>query len=165
MLRLLVERWLIFAGVIGLMAALNEGASEWINHKLALITARVAAGILALGGFEGRADGTLIHSSMCNFEIIGECTGYYPAAILLAAIVAYPCSWKTRLLGIAFGVPAILLINQVRVVSLCWIYDAHRAIFEIAHVLVWQSLILFFTVLIWIIWAVLFVRDDEARTR
>ena len=67
--------------------------------------------------------------------------------------------------GLSFGAPteqevemAELLcrlvpsLNQVRLVSLFFIGRWFPNAFHTAHVLVWQSLIIFFTIVIWLIW-------------
>lgn len=159
-----LKGWLIFVAVIGVGAALDEKANHLVNTRFSEITAQVSAWLLGVLGAGGRAEGTMLISSYCVFEIIGECTGYYPCVIYTAAVLAYPCRFSRRLLGIALGLPALLLINQSRLISLCYVYRLSHENFEVIHVLVWQSLIIFFTVMLWILWVSTLARGHELHS-
>ena len=76
------------------------------------------------------------------------------AAIFIAAVIAHPARWGRRLLGIGLGVPALVVINIVRLVSLCYVGALRPDLFDVAHELVWQSLMVFLTVVLWLVWAV-----------
>lgn len=153
-----------FVALLALAAALDEWANAWVNIRFSLATARLTAWTLQLLGQEAGTDGTVVRSPLCTFEIIGECTAYYPAAILLAAVIAYPCGWRARLLGIGIGLPAVMILNQLRLVSLCFLFRWDPAHLETAHVLVWQSLIVFLTLLLWLVWVAMVARKDEDRS-
>jgi len=149
----LFKHWALFLGFLGAMMALNEWKVAWVNLHFATFTAQVMAWILGVLGQNGHATGVHVSSSICSFRIIGECTAYYPLSIFIAAVLAFPSPWSRRILGVLLGVPALLLINQVRLVSLCYIYRPYRELFDTIHIVVWQSLIIFFTVVLWILWA------------
>lgn len=153
------KRWAIFLAVIALAVALDQRLNALVNLHLAGVTAKVTAGILKLLGADAAVRGTTVISSYCHFEIIGECTAYYPCAILVASILAYPTSWRRKLLGLGLGLPLLLLVNQGRLVSLCYIH--RRPNFDFWHVMVWQSLIIFFTVMIWIGWVTTLAQRHE----
>lgn len=133
-----------------------------LNRYLTAWTARTTAWALWLLGADGRADGTLVTSSIFTVKIIDECTAVFPIMIFLAAVVAYPSRWRKKLVGAALGVPALLLVNLIRLVSLFYIGHWFPDAFETAHLLVWQSLIIFFTVLLWLLWAVRIARPHES---
>lgn len=157
----LIRHWFKFLGLLALLLGLAQWASDWVNVRMAQATAKVLAGVLTLLGQHGRTEGIEVFSRMCRFQIIGECTAYYPCAIFAAAVLSYPCPWRPRLIGLLLGVPAILTINQVRLLSLCYVYRFYYESFETVHIIVWQSLIIFFTVLLWIVWASTLARRHE----
>ena len=153
------KRWAIFLAVIALAVALDQQVNALVNLHLSEVTARVTGWFLGLLGNDVTVRGTTVISSYCHFEIIGECTAYYPCAILVASVLAYPTSWRRKLLGIGLGLPLLLLVNQGRLVSLCYIH--RRPNFDFWHVMVWQSLIIFFTVMIWIGWVTTVAQRHE----
>ncbi|MCS6902820.1 MAG: exosortase H [Candidatus Bipolaricaulota bacterium] len=157
--KLIIRAWTVFALMIGafttllLFLNLYTGFDAWLNR----VTALMLAGALWLLGANGQAIGTVVTSKIFSAEIITECTAIFPLMIFLAAVIAYPSGWKKKLWGILLGVPAILFVNLIRLVTLFYIGYWFPSVFETAHLLVWQSLIIFFAVLFWLIWVELFV--------
>ena len=149
-----LRAWLIFVVVYAaLMAILFLWAAPLVNRGLAPLTARATAWNLRLIGAGGYAVGTRVTSPLLTVEIITECTAIFPLIIFLAAVVSFPAPRRRKILGLALGVPALLVINQVRLVSLFYIGHWFPGAFQTAHLVVWQSLMIFATVLVWLFWA------------
>ncbi len=162
---LIVRAWAVFALMIGLFTTLllvlnlSTNFDEWLNRA----TAVMLAGALWLLGAGGQTAGTIVTSKIFSAEIITECTAIFPIMIFLAAVIAYPSGLKRKLWGIALGLPAILFVNLIRLVSLFYIGYWFPSVFETAHLLVWQSLIIFFAVLFWLIWVEVFVHRGQMQ--
>ena len=150
----LIRHWLTFMIILGLFVAISEYYSDLTNRRFSEVTATWMTWSMKLLGVNAGAIGIHFTCSVCRFTIIGECTAYYPCAIFVSAVLAFPSPWPRRLLGVLLGVPVVLLINQVRLVSLCYIHRSFPDLFETLHIVVWQSLIVFLTVLLWIVWVV-----------
>ena len=163
--KLIIRAWTVFALMIGvfttvlLVLNLYTDFDSWLNHA----TAAMLAGALWLLGAGGQTVGTVVTSKIFSAEIITECTAIFPIMIFLAAVIAYPSGWKKKLWGIVLGVPAILFVNLIRLVTLFYIGYWFPNVFEAAHLLVWQSLIIFFAVLFWLIWVELFVHRGQVQ--
>jgi archaeosortase B (VPXXXP-CTERM-specific) len=153
--RIVIRSLLIFIVAIGAFQAIIDGIGYNFWQYVMSWTARMTAWGLSAIGFEAQADGRFVNSSLLDVEVIRECTAVHPILIFAAAVLAHPCGWKPKLLGIGLGIPTLLLINVVRMVSLCFVGNRYPDSFETIHLLVWQSLIIFLTVLIWILWAVI----------
>jgi exosortase/archaeosortase family protein len=106
---------------------------------------------VALDGLPDRLDPALARQ---HGQVIGECTAYYPFAVFLAAVLAYPAGWQSKAVGIACGLPAVVAVNQLRLVSLAYINQWKPSAVDVAHVVVWQSLIIFLTLVLWLLWVV-----------
>jgi len=160
---LIIRAWAVFALMIGLFTTLLLVLNLYTNFDewLCTFTAQMLAGALWLLGAEGQTAGTVVTSKIFSAEIITECTAIFPIMIFLAAVIAYPSGWKKKLWGIALGVPAILVVNLIRLVSLFYIGYWFPTVFEAAHLLVWQSLIIFFAVLFWLVWVEVFVHRGQ----
>ena len=72
--------------------------------------------------------------------------------VLLAAILAFPATWKQKLVGLAAGILAVQGLNVVRVISLFYLGQWDRDWFEWAHLYVWQALIMLDVLIVWLIW-------------
>ena len=70
-------------------------------------------------------------------------------------------SWRARLLGLVAGFPILLLVNQVRLVSLCYIDRWYPRALETVHMLVWQSLIVLLTLLVFVACVAIAPRFDR----
>lgn len=160
----LVKNWLLFVAVLLLFVVIDQRFYVWVNTVLVEWTANATAWSLRLLGLNGKADGRFLWTPICSFEIIGECTAYYPVAIFVAAVVAFPARITRKLLGIGLGVPAVLLLNQIRLVSLCYISYWMPKHFETMHIVVWQSLIIILTVVLWLIWATTLAGHDDGQS-
>jgi exosortase H (IPTLxxWG-CTERM-specific) len=97
--------------------------------------------------------GTALRSPRFAVNIKNGCNGVEAMVILLAAIVAFPASWKARLAGLAVGAAAIQVVNLLRVVVLFLTGTYWPRFFDTSHTVVWQSLVILSAVLIWILWA------------
>lgn len=116
--------------------------------------ARVATALIHTFDPGVRASGNVISAATGSFAVSIEagCNGVEATLVLLAAIIAFPSTWRHRLAGIAIGTVAVQGLNVVRVISLFylgqWNYDA----FEWAHLYVWQALIMLDVLIVWLLW-------------
>lgn len=156
--RQLFTHWAIFLGILGATVAINQWQITWVNIHFASFTAEVMGWIMRTFGEGGAVHGIHVSTNVCKFKIIGECTAYYPMSIYIAAVLAFPVPWFRRFVGVLVGIPILFVINQGRLISLCYLLRVYPDEFEMIHLLVWQSLIIFFTVFIWILWVTLYAR-------
>jgi exosortase H (IPTLxxWG-CTERM-specific) len=119
--------------------------------------------VLNLFGTAASVSGTHLSSKDFGINIVDGCNGVFATAILLAGIVAYPSKIKDKLIGILIGIPAIFIINQLRVVSLFYLGRSYPTVFEEVHVYVWQPVIIIFAILVWDFWARNFVQKGKVR--
>lgn len=159
-----LRAWAVLLFSYAVLVKLVSLDDSWLEDAAVRATAKLTAGALALLGQAGRADGGLVTSTIFSAQIIPECTGVFPTLLLVAAVLAYPCGWRDKLLGIALGVPTMMFINVVRLVTLFYVGYWRPDVFEAAHLVVWQSLMIFFTVAVWLGWAAFWVgRGSEPR--
>lgn len=151
-----VRVWLTFVVSLAVLIQILVWARPFTDGPLAIWIAKLSAAILRGLGVEASSNGALVTSSLGTVEIIRECTGVYPTALFIAAVLAYPCAWSRKLWGILLGVGVVQVVNLVRIVSLCYVLKKFPEVFETAHLLVWQSAVAFLTMLTWLVWAVEF---------
>jgi exosortase H (IPTLxxWG-CTERM-specific) len=130
---------------------------EYVSEPLAVAFASVSGLMLNLLSLKATASGTSLKVEGFAAQIDDVCTGIFVVAIYLSAILAYPSRAGEKLKGLLMGASAILLLNLIRVVSLMYIGLYLPQFFETAHLLVWQSLIIFSALLVWIYWTERFV--------
>lgn len=134
---------------------------EIIGQPLALAFAVVSEFILNLLSLKATTSGTLLQVEGFAAKVDDVCTGIFVVAIYLSAVLAYPSRAIEKLKGFVFGASVIFILNLIRVVSLMFIGRFFPSFFETAHLLIWQSLIIFAALLAWIYWTERFVSAPQ----
>src|SRR5436305_1539405 len=130
---------------------------NWVNdHAIEPLTggiARVSGAVLNVLGQKVTMTGTVIRSPRFAVNIRNGCNGVEAMLIFLAAVLAFPASWKSRLAGLGLGIAAIQVVNLIRVVVLFLTGVYFPKIFDTSHTVIWQTIVILFGVMLWIFWA------------
>ena len=122
--------------------------------------ARASAVVLDAIGEAVSVDGTAIRSTRFSVNIENGCNGVETALLFASAVLAFPAPWRNRVLGLVLGFAAIQAVNLVRVVSLFWIGAHKPELFSSSHTVLWQTIVVVFGVLLFLLWA---SREQRAR--
>jgi archaeosortase B (VPXXXP-CTERM-specific) len=152
---------LIFFVIIGVFIFLYYRVVESQPfHGFMAFTANITGFLLNIMGRNTTVTDTVVSSPQFSYQIVDLCTAVMPMLILTAAILAYPSRVKEKAVGLLIGLPGIFIINQVRLISLFFIGVYAPGIFETAHLLVWQSLMILLAIGLWLIWVYKYVRSS-----
>ncbi len=123
--------------------------------------ARLSVNLITLFDSHVIAYGNVIQSQSNGFGIAIEagCNAVEACIVLIAAMLAFPASWRHKLLGLAIGILAVQGVNIIRVISLFYLGQWRTDVFEFAHLYLWQALIMLDVLVVWLIW----VRAMPAR--
>lgn len=128
-----------------------------IGAALAQLSAFLSYGVLKVigwvGGFPVHKMHTIMGSGSFEVDVAPACSGAVPTSIYLAAVFAYPSTWRSRGLGAVLGIVVIQLVNIVRVCALFLIGLFFHEIFHDTHVYVAQALVVCVAVALWLFWA------------
>lgn len=138
-------------------AASGETAVRCLRQPLARLLVRAAAVILSPLSQVGFSESILWYRTSW-IEVVDACDGVVPACIYLAAVLAVPGHWTAKIWGCLLGVPAILVINLARIVSLVLLGAWRPDLFEKVHIYVGQALVIASSLALWLSWAERFVR-------
>ena len=126
------------------------------DHVIVPFTERivgVSTAVLRAVGEPTVASGTRITSPSFAVDVKNGCNGVEAMLILLAAVLAFPAPWRSRLAALAAGALVIQVLNLVRVVSLFWLGAHHREVFDLFHTAVWQTLLILTAVGLFVLWS------------
>jgi exosortase H (IPTLxxWG-CTERM-specific) len=141
---------------------------NWVNdHLVEPFTAgiaRLSGATLNLLGQHVTMRGTVIQGPRFAVNIRNGCNGVEAMLIFLAAVLAFPAAWRSRLSGLALGMLVIQLVNLVRVVSLYLTGAYLPRLFDASHTVIWQSVVILVGVLLWVFWANRLPAQDEPAT-
>ncbi len=157
--RLVVRFWATFLLLALLFAAgiLTGAAQRHLHDPLARFSASVVGTALARIG-RASSSGGLVRYEGFDMEIVDACDGLLPVCIYLSAVLAFPSRWRDRAWGILIGVPAIFLLNLIRLVTLAVLGAWKPDLLDWVHIYVWQALIIGLSMAIWVFWVERFVR-------
>jgi len=159
-IRFLTVFILILGGGFTLLSlnAVNQHVIEPFTSGVA----RASGMALSLIGQGIEMQGTVIRSDKFAVNIRNGCNGVETMIIFLAAVFAFPASWKSRAIGLVLGLLAIQLVNLVRVVALFLTGAYFPQLFDSSHTVIWQTLVILFGVFLWIFWANRFAMPPPA---
>lgn len=129
--------------------AVNDGVVEPFTGWVA----RSSGWLLSAIGQDVTMQGTVIQSPQFAVNIRNGCNGVEAMLIYFAAVLAFPATWKSRLLGVGLGFVAIQLVNLLRVVALFLTGVYLPKLFDSSHTVIWQTIVILSGVLLWILWA------------
>ena len=138
--------------VFGLVS-LSAPFDSWVTNPSILFSAWLTHVCLAALGTETQLSGRFVLHSDFRIEVIPECTGVFAFIILLSLILAYPARWGWKVTGLLSGALLILVVNQVRLVTLFLLGIKARDLFEEIHVFVWQGIFILIIAFFWYAWA------------
>jgi len=153
-----------FAIVFALSALSRIDHAAWDSagsHALTRTSAALVATSFSLLGRDVHRFQDTIHFRGAAFKIIDECTGIEVVALFAAAVLAFPSSWRLRLIGLCLWTPALLLLNLIRMITLVWLGSASARALEYGHVYVWPVIVLTFTLASWLHWARSATRETD----
>jgi exosortase/archaeosortase family protein len=110
--------------------------------------------ILSALGYMSELNGYMINFPIVSVEITFDCTGWKSVYALFALVVATPSVlWKKKLKFLAVGLPAIFVINILRIVTtLAVVMSFGIEYLEVAHNILWQEGLILAVLGIWYFW-------------
>ncbi len=145
-----VTLFLMLCLALYLVYYLTTGLGLMLHMRSA--TAWVLASLFSLAGMDVVVKGTVLSVNGFTLDIIDECTAVFPAIIYCSCVLAYPAGMKKKSLGILIGVPALYLINLLRIAVLAIVGIHHPGIVEFVHVYLWQGSFIIFVVVLFLVW-------------
>lgn len=149
--------WGLVLGVIAtlggsLLVYMVFNASLSLNEPLRNVSAEVTAWLLRLFGSPTTTDGYFLNAGDLRFVVSADCTPAGPLLLLWGAMLVYPATLRSKLTGMALGAVALISLNFVRLVSLVIIGVEWNQALDVAHLLIWQSVMILASVVIWVAW-------------
>ncbi|MEW6586216.1 MAG: archaeosortase/exosortase family protein [Nitrospirota bacterium] len=86
--------------------------------------------------------GSVINLPAIALDLKFGCNGLEAVMIYSIAVIAFPSSWKKRLVGILTGFLFIQFINILRIVGLAYTGIHHKSLFDYMHIYVAQGIMI-----------------------
>ena len=100
------------------------------------------AKILSLLGIASTCRGSIIELFSISLDVKFGCNGLEAVMIYSVAVIAFPASWKKKLIGIVAGFVVIQIVNILRIVGLAYSGIHARNLFEYIHTYIAQGMMI-----------------------
>lgn len=126
--------------------------------------ARACVALVMLFDETAAAAGKVLWNTATGFGVSIEpgCNGIEACIVLFAAVMAFPSSWRHKLVGLLVGFLAVQGLNVVRVISLFYLGQWNTQVFNFAHEYLWQALIMLDVLVVWLLWVRAGSKSQEA---
>lgn len=147
-----------FVGIYALVLSLSflvlalRPVNDQIVNPYTTLVAHEARLVLNLFGERATVSKQVLSSPRFSVAIFNGCNGLEAILIFVSGVVAFPAPWHRKVAGIVLGFLAIQVFNVVRVVSLFYVGIFRPQWFSVSHIFVWQSLVIVFSVVLWLGW-------------
>lgn len=135
----------IFEPFLSLLAALLGGLLN-LTGATVVVSGRV---VLVPGAF--------------GMDIASECSGISHLILFCSAVLAYPSTFRSRMLGVLLGAAAVSMVNLVRLATLLWVGVHAQRYFDFIHSYIWGFFSYLGIVLLWFLW--MHLSDRQLQTR
>ena len=148
--------FLIFLGLQLGLFGLNM--LNWVQQHVVLpwtsALASLCAGLVTWFDGSTAAVGKVLWNTSNGFGVsIGAgCNGLEAYIVLFSGVMAFPAAWYQRGVGLFIGFLAVQSLNVVRVISLFYLGQWSRPVFDFAHEYLWQALIMLDVLVFWLLW-------------
>lgn len=118
------------------------------------LLARICVALVTLFDSTAAAAGKVLWNTVTGFGVSIEpgCNGIEACIVLFAAVLAFPSTWRHKLVGLVAGFVAVQALNVVRVISLFYLGQWNTDVFKFAHEFLWQALIMLDVLIVWLLW-------------
>ena len=146
----LVSKYILSISIFALLYSFFDGSS--LLQKFYIFNASLTGIISNLYLPDVVTKSDVVYAGTFGLKIVSECTSIIPTGILIAGIAAFPSSISNKLIGAIVGIVLLGFLNLIRISSLLYIGSTFPSIFETAHILIWQSLMISAAIFFWILW-------------
>lgn len=124
-----------------------------VLHLFAVKVAQISSRLISLVGVETRtADSVVFQNQGFAIDISYKCAGILLMAFFSAGILAYPCPFPKKLVGLLLGIPLLFLINLLRLVGLFLVGTFIPPMFDFVHKGLAEVLMILAAFVIWWFW-------------
>jgi exosortase H (IPTLxxWG-CTERM-specific) len=145
--------YFLFGITPGVRQGVIKPYTEWL--------AGAVASIINLFGAGATARGALVESPRFSINIAMGCEGVEASSLFMAGVLAFPTSWRAKLIGLGAGVPLIHAINLARLVGLYYAGIYLPSVVEEVHVYVAQTVVILLSTAILIFWLERFATEHR----
>ena len=132
---------------------MQTGVQREVIEPFTAVLASISAAIIQPFDDSVLSYGKVLQFTPGGFAVSIEagCNGVEASIVLIAAILAYPASWRARGAAIAVGLLAVQFMNILRIISLFYLGNWNLEVFTWVHLYLWPALIMLDVLVVFIV--------------
>lgn len=144
----------LFLSVLGFAAQLLLWGDSFVVAPVIQGLASASGALMGVFGGAAEVVGDVIQSGSNDFaiRIDNGCSGIEAVILVSAAVLAYPASGRSRVVGLLACTAAILGVNVLRIISLFYLGQYSMTLFDWAHLYAWDLLIMVDGLIAFLLW-------------
>ena len=160
-----------FAVLMGIFYSIwfSDFFIENMLNPVMKVNAWMAAQALKLAGYKVTINDLNLASPSFTLSVGRGCDAIEPMAIFLFAVLLFPATIKSKLRGIAIGIPILFLINQFRIITLYLLgyyseplFGKKREFyFDLVHIQVWPVFFILITLALLAWWIISSMKREQ----
>jgi exosortase H (IPTLxxWG-CTERM-specific) len=133
---------------------MQTSVQVYLIEPFTAVLAAISAGLILPFDSSVLAYGKVLQFGPDGFAVSIEagCNGVEASIVLVAAVIAYPASWRARLYAILLGFSAIQAMNILRIISLFYLGSWNIDFFTWVHLYLWPALIMLDVLVVFILY-------------
>jgi exosortase H (IPTLxxWG-CTERM-specific) len=145
----------VFYAIVGFALQVTPFVDQNLVAPFILGITAASNSLIEVFGGSVELFGDVLRSPINGFavKVDNGCSGLEAVILICAAVLAFPTTWKMRLIGVVACSAAILGLNLVRIISLFYIGQYSMDWFEWAHLYAWDILIMVDGVIAMLLWS------------
>ena len=132
---------------------LLQPVDQHVVRPLSALIASTSGGVLGAFHEHVNVKGTIIAAPCFSVDIQNGCNGLETLLFLVAAVLAFPATWRQRVIAAVVGTILIQAVNLIRVVTLYWIGCHRPQWFASFHLAIWQTIVFATAVIFFAAWS------------
>jgi exosortase H (IPTLxxWG-CTERM-specific) len=150
--------------MVGFALVLADWGTGFFLDPVNDATAAMSGWIINCFGGESYVRANQITSASGGVSIGEGCNSVYATILFVAGVLAFPTTWRKKLVGVVLGTIALFVVNLIRVVTLFYLSGGDSWLFQEAHLHIWQFVIILFGGLLWLLWYDKIVGESSEAT-
>ena len=124
--------------------------SKWFAAYLHAY-ARLAGSVISVFDATAKVSGQNVMGRF-SLHVSKDCDAMESNILMMAAVVAFPSTWKRRAVGLLASITVVTVANVVRLCSLYFVGLRWPSAFEFAHLELWPLLLIAISLGVFVAW-------------
>jgi len=108
--------------------------------------------------------GDILSAEGFSVQILRGCDSFQASAVLLAGVVAFPATWRERLVGAGLGLLFLFLLNLARLCIMLLVGLHKPSLFDMFHTQLMPIVFVLAALGAWMVWAIRVGKDEASST-